>query len=170
MNWYLLAAGVLATLALVGHLTAAFKTVIRPILAAEQLDLLVRKSALAMAHLFPIVTFAVAAGFLLVAGAQIPPVSLHPRVIAAVCAALFGGYGVAYLAVALSFKGGLGKLFQWVLFFAICALCVIGGPLFPFGPTSCSTRPCVGSAYRPPDRAGSAPRAAPTARCCRAPG
>lgn len=131
MNWYLLAAGVLSVLALVGHLTAGFKTVIRPILAAEQLDLLVRKTALAMAHLFPSVTFAVAAGFLLAAGAGVAPAAQHPRVIGSIFAALFGGFGVAYLAVALSFKGGLGKLFQWVLFFAICALCVLGGLVFP---------------------------------------
>ncbi len=131
MNWYLLGAGVLSVLALIGHLTAGFKTVIRPILAAEQLDLFVRKSVLAMAHLFPSVTFAVAAGFLLAAGAGVAPAGQHPRVIGAIFAALFGGLGVAYLAVALSFKGGLGKLFPWVLFFAICALCVLGGLVFP---------------------------------------
>jgi hypothetical protein len=120
MNWWMIAASLVALICAAGHAVVGWSTFYRPIRSAIIIDLHAGIFD-GMWHLITI-TFALSALALLVLGA-------YGRGDAAawLIAAQFTGYAAAYLVISMR-MGGVRKLFQWVPF-AMTAILAGAGAL-----------------------------------------
>ncbi len=125
MNGLLIASGLLAGFATLGHVTIGSKLFLRPFLSAE-LEAVPRKVMQTLFH-FITIDFALGTAVLLYAGISRDPV-WDTFLAVLVTAIKFGLYALVQI-VAVSFsgiEGGLKKMFQWTFFLAISATGLVG--------------------------------------------
>jgi hypothetical protein len=124
MNWWMLAAGLMALGDAAGHAVAGASLFYRPIKSAIA-DELHAGVLTGMWHLITI-HFLSAAIALLVLGAQ-----RQGAVVAWLIAVQFAGYAAVYLAISLRL-GGAWRLFQWVPFGVTAVLAAVGAATTPW--------------------------------------
>ena|SRR5258708_38998564 len=123
MNWWMLAAGLIASGAAAGHAVAGSRLFYRPVKSAIT-DPLHAGVLTGMWHLITI-HFSLSAAALLVLGAQ-----RQGAAVAWLVSAQFAGYAVVYLAISLRL-GGAWKLFQWIPFGVTAVLAAVGATTAP---------------------------------------
>lgn len=118
MNWWMLAAGLMALSAAAGHAVAGWNMFYRPI-RSEIVDELHAGVLTGMWHLITI-HFSLSAIALLVLAAQ-----GRGAAVAWLIAAQFAGYAGVYLVISLRLGGAL-NLFQWLPFGVTATLAALG--------------------------------------------
>ena len=125
MDGLIIASGVLAAFAAIGHLVIGGKSFLVPMTSA-QFDAVPKKVMHCVFH-FITVDFFLSAGLLLLAGFGVG-LKWDPSLAIFLVGAKFGGYAVVQVAMVLAsgIPKGLAKIFQWVFFVGISVLALIG--------------------------------------------
>ncbi|BDD00390.1 hypothetical protein [Persicobacter psychrovividus] len=125
MNYFTIAAGLLATFACIGHFTMGTKDFLRPILQAN-VALIPRKVMQSLFHYMSVI-LVLTAVLLLSFGFGHHLGFEHPKDIILLWAVLYLGLGIAQFAVALTLpvKGNIFRLFQWIFWLLISAFCFL---------------------------------------------
>jgi hypothetical protein len=118
MNLWLIASGVLAAIAAIGHAVPGARMFYRPILANLE-DAQLRAIFTGIWHLIT-VHFTLSGLAMIIGG-----IAGTGRLAVWLVALQFALYAVIYLTLSLRL-GGLGKLFQWLPFGAVAATALIG--------------------------------------------
>ncbi|MGL4411867.1 MAG: hypothetical protein ACRCZM_10770 [Bacteroidales bacterium] len=123
MNIYYLIAAILAIISQIGHLTVGSREFLKPILDSEHLPSVVKGVVHSLFHYmtFIIGVTAIALLYFTFYSSYGP---IEARVIGVISGYVWIGMGL--VALALSFKYGLFRIFQWIFWFAIGALALIG--------------------------------------------
>jgi len=126
MNWYLVVSGLLAAFCTVGHLTIGRKTFLKPMMEAT-FDEVPKKVMHCVFH-FITIDFVLATVVLLAAGFGLT-FGHHVRLLVLFIAVHFLLYGIVQILMVLSsgIRGGLSKIFQWLVFLLVAIFAFLGG-------------------------------------------
>ncbi len=126
MNYPILISGIIALMAVIGHLTMGKKEYLNPVLESD-LDIIPKKVMHSLFHYMTV--FMVLSTIILFAGAsRLCPLYDYVHNMIRFIALTYGFFAISQLIIALTsgLKGGAFKMFQWVFWALISAFAIMG--------------------------------------------
>jgi len=130
MNYFTLAAGIIALMAVIGHFAMGTKMYLKPVLKSD-IDEIPKRVMVSLFH-YMSVFLIITALFLIWTSFGMCRLFEHTNEVALFIGIIYGGFAITQFIIALisPVKMGIVKMFQWIFWAAISALSILGGVCF----------------------------------------